>query len=69
MPTDPIETAKLSAARSLVELVWDTPSIPQTFDIEYEGSSRALAAVLRGRGCSLVRLSSLSLDVPNRVKE
>jgi hypothetical protein len=38
MPSDPIETAKLSAARSLIELVWDTPSIPQTFDIEYEGA-------------------------------
>lgn len=39
MPSDPIEKAKLSAARSLVELVWDTPSIPHTFNIEYEGAA------------------------------
>ncbi len=37
MPTGQIETAKLSLARSLVELVRDAGSIPQTFDIEYEG--------------------------------
>jgi hypothetical protein len=39
MPSDPIETSKLCAARSLVELVWDTPSISHTFDIEYEGAT------------------------------
>jgi len=38
MPADPIETAKLSAARSLVELVWDERSITHVFDIEYEGA-------------------------------
>ena len=37
MPTGQIGTAKLSLARSLVELVRDAGSIPQTFDIEYEG--------------------------------
>jgi hypothetical protein len=37
MSTDPIETAKLSLARSLVELAWDE-SIPQTFDIEYKSA-------------------------------
>jgi hypothetical protein len=38
MREDPIEAAKLSLSRSIVELVWDAGSIPQTFDIEYEGA-------------------------------
>ncbi|HTF68943.1 MAG TPA: hypothetical protein VK638_40315 [Edaphobacter sp.] len=37
MSTGPIETAKFSLARSLVELAWDE-SIPQTFDIKYKGA-------------------------------
>jgi hypothetical protein len=39
MPADPIETAKLSAARAVVELVWDEKSITHIFNIKYEGAN------------------------------
>jgi hypothetical protein len=47
MPADPMETAKLSHARSLVEQVWDAGSISQTFDIEYEGADWEVAVRIK----------------------
>jgi hypothetical protein len=38
MSGNPKEMDKLALARSLVELAWDSGSIPQTIDIEYEGA-------------------------------
>lgn len=48
MPTNPIETAKLSLARSLVELAWDAGSIPQTFDVDYKGTDWEVAVRIKG---------------------
>jgi hypothetical protein len=38
MLVDPFETAKLSHARALIELLWDERRIRHIFDIEYEGA-------------------------------
>jgi hypothetical protein len=66
MPSDPIETAKLSLARSLVELASDD-SIPQTLDIEYKGADWEVVVRIKSTGEGDY-LGSLEKDFPGNFR-